>query len=89
MSPLRSARFWLAGPAALVLAVVLMLGMVVWLPAGRAQIDNIVIPMIVFPLIWAVLFFYAYLALRIARVAVVFAALLVAHIGILAVHLLG
>ncbi len=86
MRVLTSGRFWLAGPVAFLLAIVVMLGMAVWFPKGQAQVDNIVLPMIVFPLIWATLFFYAYLEHKPKRTAWLFSALAAVHMAILVSH---
>ncbi|MEM6710436.1 MAG: hypothetical protein AAF648_16790 [Pseudomonadota bacterium] len=66
--PLYWRIFW-AGPAALIGAVIVMAGMAAWLPAGAGQVNNLVIPLVIFPLIWAVLFFHAILDSRLSRVA--------------------
>lgn len=88
MNFLTSGRFWLAGPVAFVLAILVMLGMSVWFPKGQAQVDNIILPMIVFPLIWAILFFYAYLDRRLKRATYFFLALAAVHFGILVSYFL-
>ena len=86
---LKFPRFWLAGPAAFLLAVMVMLGMSIWFPKGAAELDNLVLPMIAFPLIWAVMFFYAYLNHSIKRIGLVFAAVAVVHIALLAYHFMS
>lgn len=77
------ARKWIrigfAGPGAIIVALVIMAGMVLWLPQGAAGIDNLVMPLILLPLIWAALFFHACLDSRLGRVALV-------AIGLFAVH---
>ena len=82
------ARKWIrigfAGPGAVIIAVVVMAGMALWLPGGAAQIDNLVLPLILFPLIWAALFFHACLDGRLARVALVALGLFVLHGGLVA-----
>lgn len=80
----RVARWVLVGPVTVVLAVLVMMGMSLWVPAGPAGIDNIAMPVILFPLIWAGLFFYALLEERMERAVLVFLGLLLAHIGRLA-----
>ncbi|WP_211234498.1 hypothetical protein [Solimonas soli] len=60
-------RGMLAGPLSFVTAALIMLGSTVWLPSGRAQIDNLVLPIVLFPLIWTALFLYALLARRLTR----------------------
>jgi hypothetical protein len=85
----RWVRILLAGPGAIVVTVVVMAGMALWLPGGRAGIDNLVMPLVLAPLIWAVLFFHACLDRSIGRVALVAALLLVSHGGLLAHKFLG
>ena len=46
-------------------------GMPLWLPRGAAGIDHIILPLILLPAVWAVLFFYAVLDRSLARVAIV------------------
>ncbi len=86
MNILTSGRFWLAGPGAFVLALLVLLGMAVWFPKGPANLNNIALPMMGFPLIWAVLFFYAYLDRRPSRVSWIFAGLAAAHLALLINH---
>ena len=83
------ARFWFAGPLAFILSIVMMLGMAVWFPKGNAEIDNIVMPLILFPLIWSGVFFFAYLSGSIKKVALWFLLLFLAHVGLLAWHFSG
>ncbi|MEM9248837.1 MAG: hypothetical protein AAGB05_09105 [Pseudomonadota bacterium] len=80
-------RWGLAGPAAAILSVMVMMGMGHWWPRGAAGVDNLAMPVILFPLIWAALFFYAILEERMLRGVIVFAALLIFHIGFLAINL--
>ncbi|KFG88945.1 hypothetical protein BV98_003345 [Sphingobium herbicidovorans NBRC 16415] len=77
-------RALLAGPGAIVVTIIMMAGMALWLPGGRAGIDNLVLPLVLAPLIWAVLFFHACLDRRIGRVTLVALALLLIHGGLLA-----
>ena len=81
----RWARIGFAGPGAVIISVVVMAGMALWLPGGSAGIDNLVLPLILFPLIWAGLFFHACLDSRLMRVAAVAFGLCVVHAG-LVVH---
>lgn len=80
------ARKWIrvgfAGPGAVIVAVVVMAGMTLWLPQGAARIDNLVLPLVLFPLIWAGLFFHACLDGRLGRVALVALGLFVLHAGL-------
>ncbi|MFQ8430723.1 hypothetical protein [Amaricoccus sp. W119] len=52
-------RWLLAGPGAVLLGLVTMCAMTLWLPAGPGGVDNIAIPIVLMPLLWAVPFFYA------------------------------
>ncbi|MEM9139527.1 MAG: hypothetical protein AAGB15_06815 [Pseudomonadota bacterium] len=45
-------RWILAGPVALILAILAMASMPFWFPGGAAGIDHIVFPIVLFPLIW-------------------------------------
>jgi hypothetical protein len=87
MSPTtrRYVRIVLAGPGAIVVALVVMAGMALWLPGGSAGIDNLVLPLILVPLIWSLLFFHACLDPRLGRVAIVALGLLAVH-GALVTH---
>ncbi|GAB2680667.1 hypothetical protein [Aliiglaciecola aliphaticivorans] len=58
---LKSKRFWLTGPCTLVVSLLFMLAMAVWFPPGVGKVNNIMLPLVLFPLIWAFLFFYTYL----------------------------
>jgi hypothetical protein len=77
-------RIALAGPGAIITAVVVMAGMTQWLPAGAAGIDNLILPLVLLPIIWAALFFHACLDRRLARVAIVAFSLLLVHAGLTA-----
>lgn len=86
MSP--RARKWIrvgfAGPGAVIVALMVMAGMTLWLPRGAAGIDNLVVPLVLVPLIWALLFFHACLDSRLGRVAAVALGLLAVHAGLVA-----
>lgn len=75
-------RILFAGPGAIVVAVVVMAGMTQWLPEGAAGIDNLVVPLVVVPLIWAALFFHACLDSKLWRVAIVAVGLFLVHGGL-------
>lgn len=81
-------RVALAGPVAVVVALVTMAGMALWLPGGAAGIDNLVLPLVFAPLIWAALFFHACLDRRLGRVALIAFALFIVHAGLIANRLL-
>lgn len=77
-------RIGFAGPGAAIAAVAVMAGMALWLPRGSAGIDNLVLPLVLFPLIWSALFFHACLDSRLGRVALVACGLFVLHAGLVA-----
>ncbi len=55
----RLTRWLLAGPAALITSVLGMAAMPFWVPAGAGDVNHIVFPILLFPGIWALAFFYA------------------------------
>ncbi|SFG03577.1 hypothetical protein SAMN05518801_10623 [Novosphingobium sp. CF614] len=77
-------RIGFAGPGAAIIALVIMAGMTLWVPRGTAGIDNLVLPLVLAPLIWAGLFFHACLDARLGRVAGVALGLLALHTALLA-----
>jgi len=86
-------RILLAGPGAVLVALVVMAGMPLWLPGGAAGVDNLVlplvlVPLVLVPLIWASLFFHACLDRRLSRVAAIAATLFLFHAGLVAHKLL-
>ena len=86
--PRRWPRWLLAGPLVFVVAGLVMGGGALWLPEGPAQINNIVLPIVLFPAIWAGLFFYGCLDRRLARAYGVVLGLGVLHALLIAAHLL-
>lgn len=72
-------RIFFAGPGAIVVALVVMAGMTRWVPGGAAGVDNLALPLVLAPLIWAALFFHACLDRRLGRVVLVALGLLVVH----------
>lgn len=60
-------RWLLAGPVTLLVAVLVMAATPVWLPAGAGGVDNLVIPILFFPLLWALPFFYSLLEEKLLR----------------------
>lgn len=77
-------RIGFAGPGAVIVALVVMAGMALWLPGGAAGIDNLVVPLLLVPLIWAALFFHACLDPRIGRVMLVAVGLFAVHATLIA-----
>jgi len=76
----------LAGPLALIAALLLMAGGALWLPVGRAQVNNLVLPVILFPLLWTGLFLYACLDQRLKRAYGVIGAIVAGNALLLAWH---
>ena len=72
-------RWVLAGPVALLVAFVVMAAMPLWFPEGAAGIDHLVLPLILFPAIWAAAFFYACLAENLRRASVILIGVLLAN----------
>lgn len=85
----RWARILLAGPGAIIVTLALLAGMPLWLPGGGAGIDNLAIPLVMAPLIWALLFFHACLDRNLTRVALVAGALLLVHGGLVATRMMA
>ncbi|GAC20463.1 hypothetical protein [Paraglaciecola arctica] len=86
---LKNKRFWLSGPATLLVSLLVMLAMAVWFPPGVGNVNNIMMPLFMFPLIWAVLFFYTYLATNMHKAQWLLVALFVVNSAILTFKFLG
>lgn len=82
-------RGLLAGPVCFAASAAVMAGGVLWIPKGAAQIDNLVLPMVFFPAIWAIVFFYACLDRNLLRAWAVTLGLLLVNAATIAVHLNG
>src|SRR3546814_21186689 len=61
-------------------------GCSIWLPKGAAQIDNLLLPILLFPAIWASLFFYACLAPKLGRAYGVTAIVALLQLAMIGVH---
>ncbi len=84
-----STRFWLAGPVTLIVSVVIMAAMSLWLPEGNAQIDHLVVPLILFPLIWSCVFFYVVLENNLKKSSIVMLILFLINGGAVMASILG
>ncbi|MDX2307106.1 MAG: hypothetical protein NW216_02590 [Hyphomicrobium sp.] len=80
-------RALVAGPLALAAAVTTLAAMPHYVPAGAGRIDNLVLPVIAFPLVWSISFFYACLADDVPRAAKTLAVVTVAQLAVIAVSL--
>ena len=67
-----SARWALAGPAALLVAIAVLAGMPVWWPPGPSNVDHALFALVLFPAVWGMAFFYAVLSERLWLVSAVF-----------------
>lgn len=85
----RIIRWVLAGPVAAIIAVIVLMGMPIYIPAGPGGVDNLVIPLLLLPIVWALLFFHAVLDSSLARVALVGALVAGANLALLAARFWG
>jgi hypothetical protein len=76
-------RVILAGPLTFLCAFFIMVGSTAYIPAGPAQLDNIVFPLMLFPALWAILFFYTSLTRRLGIAYLVVTILSAPHLGLI------
>ncbi|WP_206362950.1 hypothetical protein [Stenotrophobium rhamnosiphilum] len=76
----------LAGPVCFIVSALVMAGAALWYPEGPAHINNIAVPIALFPAIWAVLFFYLMLDKKLGRAWTVALVLLAVHTGLIGHH---
>lgn len=81
-------RGLLAGPLAFAAACLLMSGAALWYPPGAAQIDNLIVPIVVFPLLWAAFFIYSLMDPRLGRAYAVIGIVCIVNTVAIAMHLL-
>ncbi|RZO86281.1 MAG: hypothetical protein EVA65_04955 [Oceanococcus sp.] len=77
----------LAGPLSFICSWLLMAGAALYLPGGRAGVDNMVFPVVLFPVVWSLLFLYTLLDRRLIRAYVVVLALGLIHAVLIAQQL--
>ncbi|WP_372778930.1 hypothetical protein [Litorivivens sp.] len=82
-------RIFLVGPLVFLSTFLTVCGASVYLPAGPARIDNVAIPLVLFPAIWALLFFYSYLDSRLIRAYTVVLLVLGANLALVLLHISG
>lgn len=75
--------------AALIVAILVMAAMSLWLPSGDAKIDNLVIPVVLFPIIWALVFFYALMDSSLKRASLVLLLLFLVNGGAVVASIMG
>ncbi|MEM8654325.1 MAG: hypothetical protein AAGF36_06230 [Pseudomonadota bacterium] len=68
-------RWLLAGPLAFLLSIFAMAGLPSVLPAGAGGVNHLVLPVVLFPLLWASFVVWPVAAVQIGRVASVYIAL--------------
>lgn len=76
-------RWLLAGPGAILAGLATMAAMPLWLPAGAAGVNDVALPIILTPLLWAVAFFYAVLARDLVRATVVLSAVAIGQTAVI------
>lgn len=76
-------RALLAGPLVLATSIAVVCGGALWLPAGSGGVDHLVLPLIVFPVVWTGLFFHACLDRRLLRAYAIQGALLLANAALI------
>lgn len=82
-------RWLLAGPGALLAAVATLMAMPLWVPLGAAGVNDIALPIILTPLLWAIPFFYAVLEENLVRASLVLGLAILVQGAAIAVALLG
>ena len=82
-------RGLLAGPMTLLAACLSIVGGALVLPPGPAGVNNLALPVVLFPLVWAGLFLYACLDKRLARAYAIVGAVVALNGALLARHLLS
>lgn len=79
----RLTRWILAGPVTFLVTLLIMSGMAVWVPPGIALMNNIAIPIILFPLIWTGVFLYVCIANDLPRTVLVVTCVILFHVALL------
>lgn len=82
-------RGLLAGPLALLAALLTMMGGALWLPEGSAGLDHLVLPVVFFPVLWAAWFLYAYLDPKLGRGYALVAGAAALQLGLILWRVLG
>ncbi|MEM7746989.1 MAG: hypothetical protein AAF346_01970 [Pseudomonadota bacterium] len=74
---------------ALIASVVILLSMPMWYPEGPAKIDNLVVPLTIFPLVWALMFLHACMDTKLIRVAALSCGMSLVGAGLIAAKFNG
>jgi hypothetical protein len=83
----RWARVILAGPLVLLCSLGIMGGANLWWPPGDGGVDDIVMPILLYPAVWTALFFYACFERRIGRGYAIVGGLTALHAIVFALRL--
>ena len=81
-------RWLLAGPLALILGILSMAGLPMVLPAGAGGINHLVLPVVLFPLLWSVFIVLPVSTARVGRMAMIYGGLTVLLLFIIAMAFL-
>lgn len=71
----RTLRWVLAGPAALLISILIMASFPMILPKGAGGVNHLIFPVLAFPLIWATLIILPVSTRRIEKMSMIYAAL--------------
>lgn len=79
----------LSGPVALIVSLVVVLAVPLWYPPGPGKVDNLVLPVLLFPLVWVILCVHACMDRRLLRIFFIMLALLVINGSMIALKFTG
>lgn len=89
-SYLRSfARVLMAGPLVLIVTLLVFLAMPLWFPPGIANLNNFVMPVFLFPILWVSFFIYACLERKLFRALLSLMGLTIINGGLLYLKFTG
>lgn len=84
----RGWRWVLAGPVAILLAILSMAALPAALPQGRGGVDHLVLPVMLFPLLWSLFLVWPVSTDRLRRCAITYGVLCVAFITLILLQFL-
>ncbi len=79
----------LSGPVALIVSLVVVLAVPLWYPPGPGRVDNLVLPVLLFPLVWVILCVHACMDRRLLRISLVMLALFIINGSMIALKFTG
>ena len=80
------ARVILAGPLTVVCSILAMGGMSTWLSPGAGQVNHLVVPVAVFPAIYATLLIYSCFDRNLVRAYLIVGGILAVNIAAIGIH---